>query len=63
MGDLFTNLSKCDINQAVIKLEQYHEDNWKDVVNNKAKLRTYKKFKTSLDPTNYLGIYGVKFYS
>ena len=56
MGDLFTNLSKCDINQAIIKLEQYHEDNWKDVVNNKPKLRKYKKFKTSLDPANYLNL-------
>ena len=54
MGDLFTNLSKCDINQAIIKLKQYHGDNWIDVVNNKPKLRTYKKFKTSLDPANYL---------
>ena len=34
MGELFTNLSKCDINEAIIKLEQYHGDNWKDVVNN-----------------------------
>ena len=40
MGDLFTNLSKCDINQAIIKLKQYHGDNWIDVVNNKPKLRT-----------------------
>ena len=54
MGDLFTNLSKYDINQAIIKLEQYHEDNWKDVVNNKPKLRIYKKFKTTLDHPNYL---------
>ena len=54
MGDLFTNLSKCDINQAIIKLEQHHEDNWKDVVNNKPELRKYKKIKTSLDPANYL---------
>ena len=54
MGDLFTKLSKCDINQAIIKLKQYHGDNWIDVVNNKPKLRTYKKFKTSLDPANCL---------
>ena len=41
MADLFTNLSQCDVNLAIIKLEQYHEDNLKDVVNNKPKLRTY----------------------
>ena len=40
MGDLFTNLSKFDINQVVTMLEQHHEDNWKQVVNNKPKLRT-----------------------
>ena len=31
-----------------------HLANGIDVINNKPKLRTYKKFKASLDPANYL---------
>ena len=54
LGPLLQGQTRIAKLKSAIKLKQYHGDNGIDVVNNKPKLRTYKKCKTSLDPTNYL---------
>ena len=54
MENIFNERIVCDLNHVKTKIHEIMERNWRQEVNKKAKLRTFKTFKTELQAEPYV---------